>query len=96
MEIRITDDRIEALRGDEVVASLSMHHLDTPQGSVRVITDFQGSGDPQAILCGLRALQGLKPFVIGVERSNPKHDRLVRAYKRLLGATEAMTMLEIN
>lgn len=94
MTIEGRPGKLVAVEDGRVVASMSIYRLN----KTMIATDLEGTGNPQAIAMGLTALKELsaiEPVLIGVDLSNPKADRLMKAYERF-GARKVMMMMEVK
>lgn len=108
MELRIQGDKHEIVEGDEVLASARLYrpydellrsHGITPNPPMpMVLSDLEGSGNPQAMAMLTRHFVKLSkdcPIHCSVMHANPKRADLLKAYKRL-GCRETMTMLVLG
>lgn len=95
-EVRIgAGGKVEALYGHIIAAHLAIE--EHPNG-VFIVTNLEGDGDPYAIQLLAATLRGIfSPggFFLGVHCDNPKYEQLMKAYKRIMGATKTMMLMHV-
>lgn len=92
--------RIEVFGHGQTVGCVQIEACDFGLGvCAKIITGLEGDGDPyamQLLAATLRGIMDDSGFYIGVHKENPKHDRLVKAYERIMGAHQIYTLMHIE